>query len=294
MIFTYEKFVNKLNDRIKTDQNFINNLLITIISNPNRYTGVFRLSNAKTKLVQNVTQSREIKFGDFMEDIVTDYISEMGYINLDKNIGFDEEGNALSADQIFELNDTVYLIEQKIRDDHDSTKKRGQYSNFKKKYILLKNSNPQKKVIACMWFIDKSLRKNKKYYITEASKEKVEDVKIYILYGETLFAELFNRIDIWNEIVNYLNRNKNERNSELLNIPDFDTSEEIFEALKYLKELSKLDSAILKNLGYSSNIKSLYNKLISDDDTYVQLRKELFPTEFNINRIKKFDVKERI
>ena len=145
-----------------------------------------------------------------------------------------------------------------------------------------------------MWFIDKSLRKNKKYYITEASKEKVEDVKIYILYGETLFAELFNRIDIWNEIVNYLNRNKNERNSELLNIPDFDTSEEIFEALKYLKELSKLDSAILKNLGYSSNIKSLYNKLISDDDTYVQLRKELFPTEFNINRIKKFDVKERI
>ena len=134
MYFTYEYFVNKLNERIKSDENFYYELLVNVINNPKRYTGVFRLTNAKTKLIQNVTQSHEIKFGDFMEDIVTEYIEKMGYTNISKDIGCDEDGNALSADQVFYKNDTIYLIEQKIRDDHDSTKKRGQYQNFKKKY----------------------------------------------------------------------------------------------------------------------------------------------------------------
>ena len=31
----------------------------------------------------------------------------------------------------------------------------------------------------------------------------------------------------------------------------------------------------------------LYNKLISDNPTYVQLRKELFPTNYNIDIVKK-------
>ncbi len=66
-----------------------------------------------TKLVQNATQSREIKFGDFLENIVTKYIEIMGYINLDKSIGVDDDGNALEADQVFCSGDTIYLIEQK-------------------------------------------------------------------------------------------------------------------------------------------------------------------------------------
>lgn len=125
MILSYEYFINRLNSKVKSDDSFYYDLLITVIKNPNRYTGNFRLSNAKTKLIQNVTQSREIKFGDFMEEIITEYIEKMGYINLSKNIGTDAEGNPLSADQVFKKESTIYLIEQKIRDDHDSTKKRG-------------------------------------------------------------------------------------------------------------------------------------------------------------------------
>ena len=157
MILTYEYFVEKLNAKIKTDADFCYELLNTVIDNPHRYTGIFRLSNAKTKLVQNVTQSREIKFGDFMEEIVTTYIDKMGYENLNKSIGTDEQGNALSADQVFVRDDTVYLIEQKIRDDHDSTKKRGQYDNFRRKYRLLERLYPTKRINATMWFIDDSL-----------------------------------------------------------------------------------------------------------------------------------------
>ena len=125
----YEDFAEELNTKIKPDDSLYYELLITVIKNPKRYTGIFRVSNAKTKLIQNVTQSREIKFGDFMEDIITWYISERGYENLDKNIS-----SELQADQLFRKDNVIYLIEQKIRDDHDSTKKRGQYDNFSKKY----------------------------------------------------------------------------------------------------------------------------------------------------------------
>lgn len=164
MILTYEFFVEKLNEKIKSDADFCYELLKNVIDNPHRYTGIFRLSNAKTKLIQNVTQSREIKFGDFMEDIVTIYIEKMGYNNLNKRIGTDENGDSLNADQVFLGGDTVYLIEQKIRDDHDSTKKRGQYANFKKKFSLLERLYPGNKINATMWFIDGSLVKNKKLF----------------------------------------------------------------------------------------------------------------------------------
>ena len=86
MIITYEDFIFILNSKIKSDDEFFYELLCTVVSNPNRYTGIFRLSSAKTKLIQNVTQSREIKFGDFMEDIITKYIEKIGYKNYTRHL----------------------------------------------------------------------------------------------------------------------------------------------------------------------------------------------------------------
>jgi len=264
MIITYEKFIGLLNKRIKNDdESFIYELLITVVKNPNRYTGIFRLTNAKTKLIQNVTQSQEIKFGDFMEEIVTLYIDLMGYTNLNKSIGTDEEGNALSADQVFIKDNTIYLIEQKIRDDHDSTKKRGQYANFKKKYTLLKKLHPECNINAAMWFIDASFTKNKNYYTKEACAEELSGIDINIFYGGALFSELFNRDDVWNEMCGYLMRNKQERSNEILNIPDFDKSIEVKNAIKKLR-IKEPD---------------LYKKLIFN----VQLRNELFPSGIDMN-----------
>lgn len=269
MILTYEYFVDKLNEKIKTDSDFCYELLNSVIDNPHRYTGVFRLSNAKTKLVQNVTQSREIKFGDFMEDIITTYIAKMGYENLSKNIGVDEQGNALSADQVFIKDDTVFLIEQKIRDDHDSTKKRGQYDNFRKKYRLLERLYPTKKINATMWFIDDSLVKNRKYYLAEKENEITPNREINIYYGEALFDKLFQRLDVWNEIVSYLRTNKLQRNNEVITIPDFDTSDEMLVALRRLKHEKP----------------GKYSKLLSAKAEYIQLRDELFPEGYNFKRI---------
>ena len=261
MMKTYENFVDELNAKIKSDDDFYYELLITVIKNPKRYTGIFRVSNATTKLIQNVTQSREIKFGDFMEDIITWYISEMGYENLDKHIS-----DGLEADQLFRHDREIYLIEQKIRDDHDSTKKRGQYDNFRNKYLRLHEDYSDCEINAVMWFIDESLKKNRRYYLDRAESESETDINIYVLYGKELFTEIFPRQDVWDELCGHLTHNKLDRNDEVLSVPNFDTSPEILRALLRLK----------------AEHESLYTKLISSRPEYVQLRAELFPTGRNI------------
>ncbi len=54
MIISYDKFCNLLFKHIQTREDFFLELLKTAIDNPSRYCGLFRLSNAKTKIVQNI------------------------------------------------------------------------------------------------------------------------------------------------------------------------------------------------------------------------------------------------
>ena len=55
----YEEFKQKLNLQVfGEDINY--EILTKVIENPHRYIGLFRVTNAKTKLIQNITQSCEI------------------------------------------------------------------------------------------------------------------------------------------------------------------------------------------------------------------------------------------
>jgi hypothetical protein len=65
---------------------------------------------------------------------------------------------------LFEKNGKIIFIEQKVRDDHDSSKKRGQIDNFIKKIEILQDKYPNNDIVANFYFIDDSLNKNKKYY----------------------------------------------------------------------------------------------------------------------------------
>lgn len=241
-------------------------ILKTVIENPQRYIGIFRVTSAKTKLIQNITQSCEIKFGDFIENILTEYIADMGYENLDKNLGKDEEGNELSADQVFKNGRNVVLIEQKIRDDHDSTKKRGQYANFVKKIKKLKKIYPSCKIHGIMWFSDDLLKKNKRYYQEEIENNTDLSVKLNVFYGQELFSEFFKNLDCWNELVQHLTQYRKEECKNILNVPDLDTSFEMRNALLKMKR----------------NEPQLLRKLLSNRDEYRKLRAEFFPTAQNI------------
>jgi len=125
----YKVFQNILNKQIFESSK--RDLIEKIAKYPERYIGLFRPTKPKAKILQNLLQSNEIRFGDALEIIFDKYFEELGFKILPKKL--ETENEYLNLDQLFMDEKYIYFIEQKIRDDHDSTKKRGQLSNFEKK-----------------------------------------------------------------------------------------------------------------------------------------------------------------
>ena len=124
----YEDFKQILNRKIFGDQK--RDLIEKISKYPERYIGLFRPTKPKAKIIQNLTQSNEIRFGDAFEILIEEYLKENNFEILNKRFKFNDEN--LNLDQHFKSENKIFFVEQKIRDDHDSTKKRGQTDNFEK------------------------------------------------------------------------------------------------------------------------------------------------------------------
>ncbi|MEG0994672.1 MAG: restriction endonuclease, partial [Bacilli bacterium] len=88
MLLDYDVFEDELEKTIyKNSRSY---LLKKIAENPNRYVGLFRTTSPKMKLMQNITQSHEISFGDFVENIITIYLGNF-YTNLPKSAKYNNE-----------------------------------------------------------------------------------------------------------------------------------------------------------------------------------------------------------
>lgn len=207
-------------------------LIEKIANYPERYTGLFRPTKPKAKIIQNLLQSHEIRFGDAFEILIEEYLQENGFNLLDKR--FADNGDTLEVDQMFANTDTIFFVEQKIRDDHDSTKKRGQIDNFEKKILAILEKYNGSNVEGFFYFIDDSFTKNENFY-TEKIQQLSNDygVNLHLSYGGNLFDAL-GKSQIWNEIIDYLKTWKN-------NIPDlpeinFDKNPQIsFDEIKQLR-----------------------------------------------------------
>ena len=208
-------------------------LLEKIAMHPDRYIGIFRPTKAKAKIIQNLTQSNEIRFGDAFEKIIRDYFEENKYKNLDRDLLLSEE-RRLVLDQLIAQDDKIIFIEQKVRDDHDSTKKRGQVENFVKKIYILTSKYKGKKLQCFFFFVDPSLQKNKKYYETEMKKiSKQYDIEVNLVYGKELFAYL-GLSKSWNKIVIYLKKWRDE----LSDLPEINFDIDAQDTFQEIKDLS--------------------------------------------------------
>lgn len=236
MILEFDYFKSRLNSKLF--ESSYSNLLNKIAESPERYIGIFRPTKPTTKLIQNITQSHEIRFGDALEDIFEKYFEKLGFQLIQKRFRI-ENGEELSIDQLFRKDGTVFLIEQKVRDDHDSTKKKGQFDNFVNKYEAVQARNCDCEIVPIMWFIDDSLVKNRCFYTHEMEKMALDyQCKPYLFYGDKLFAENDGikefPIGMWNEIIEYLERWK----QDLPDMPEinFDRNAEVvFDELKDLR-----------------------------------------------------------
>lgn len=213
--FGYTEFKETLNKHLFGET--LRKLLESLIRSPERFVGLFRPSTPEEKLLQHLTQSREVKFGDAMEEIFRKILIASGLKP------FALPNSQLKCDQLFETEDEgnsqIVLIEQKVRDDHDSSKRKGQFQNFSEKVrALVDSTEPTKSIHAIMYFLDPEMRKNSGYYnkkIEEYKKSKEnnastsERLTVKLLYGEELLSYLFHDVRVqlcasWDDLCKWL------------------------------------------------------------------------------------------
>ncbi|QQW99946.1 restriction endonuclease [Helicobacter pylori] len=245
-------------------------LLENIAENPERYLGIFRPTKPKTKLLQNLLTSHEIKFGEAFEYLIGKYLEEHNFSPLSKKIPYynkdKEKMESLELDQFAEKDNTYYFIDQRMRDDHDGAKKREQIDNFERKLealIYLCGKNIQ----GYFYFIDESLNKNQNYYKEEL--QKLSDgygVPLNLCYGKELFENL-NILQVWDEILNHLARWR----KTLPDLPSLNFDENPSESFQEIKDLAP----------------SVYRKLL-DNDGIFNLVLILFPEQKVLKRLAEY------
>ncbi len=196
------------------------NLIKKLASNPERYLGHFRPTKPRAKLIQNLLQSHEVRFGTAIEEIIRELIAEFGFTNLDRSISIDGKKN-LALDQYFRKRTNYLFIEQKVRDDHDSSKKKGQIENYKAKLEFL-HSKHGNNLTGIMYFLDPSFSKNRSYYqenIVELKKQ--FHVDLHLLYGHELL-DFFGHERVWEELIGWFSEWRDD--FEELPVLDLDAS----------------------------------------------------------------------
>ena len=267
MILEYDFFKSQLNSKLFEDS--YSDLLRKIAENPERYIGLFRPTKPKTKLIQNITQSHEIRFGDALEYIFERYFEACGFRLHTKRFRTADD-TELSIDQLFSKGNILYMIEQKVRDDHDSTKKVGQFDNFENKYFALTQRYDNYTIVPIMWFIDDSLTKNKNYYwgrMESMSKDYGCAPKLY--YGEKMFDTNGGISDfnyaIWQETLLYLERWKDT----LPDMPEVNFDKDAQTVFGEIKDLPPL----------------VYRKLFSNEEIIRQIFPIIFPEGTVLNML---------
>ena len=250
----YETFKNIFDEKIFAKSKA--DLLKKVAEYPDRYVGLFRPTNPEAKLLQNLLQSNEIRFGDAFEDAIKQYFISDGWTPLEQRIT-SSTGDDLNLDQLFIKDGKVLFIEQKVRDDHDSAKKRGQIENFKKKLEALIRLYGDAVTWGFFYFIDPSLVKNRNYYATMLQELEAQyGVTLRVSYGEDMFVQL-DSLHIWFDIM--ANLEKWKRDVPYLPNLNFDTNPE-----ETATELAELKPLVIQ-------------KLFNDERIVEQILPVLFP-----------------
>lgn len=250
----YEKFSEIFQETIfeKSKIDLINKIAFY----PNRYIGLFHPLTRNATIIKILLQSHEIRFGKAFETLIEQYLELINCILLPKNY-VTEMGDKLNIDQCFKIKNKVIFIEQKVRDDHDSTKKRGQIDNFEKKLDLMLKNYKESELVGIFYFIDPDLVKNKKFYkekILQISKD--YNVETHIFYGKELFQYLeYN--DIWDEILNYLKLWKNQ-------IPDLPEKNFDLDAIHSFNEIKNSKPMV-------------FRKILANSELFSEIILTLFP-----------------
>lgn len=227
----YDLFSSILTKKIFEEEKI--DILKRIAKSPERFIVLFRPTKPKAKILQYLLQSREIKMGDALEEVIEKILVSFNFKILPKRVQT-QNGDVLSLDHYFtdENENLYYFIEQKIRDDHDSTKKRGQIDNFERKAALLYDKHGEK-LHSIIYFLDPDLEKNKRYYTEELDRlGKRYGCKFHIFYGKEFFSYL-KHPEMWDNLIDWLKRWKDS----LPDLPEINFDTDPHTTFNEIKEL---------------------------------------------------------
>ncbi|MCS6958345.1 MAG: hypothetical protein RMK75_07840 [Aquificaceae bacterium] len=228
-----DDIITILNDAIFSKDKY--ELLRKIVDNPERFTGLLRPTKPYGKVIQFLLQSHEIKFENALQKVIGYAIEQLGYnVEMEKEYKLNNE--PLVIDMIISKDRTI-IVEMKIRDDHDSTKKRGQISNFERKIEAFISHNPETKVESVLYFVDPTIRKNEAFYRKALSDiSRFYTIDTHLLYGGELF-EFLGRVDVWHSIVECLKLWK----KTIPDLPNVDYDSDVNDTVNILRSLSLAD-----------------------------------------------------
>lgn len=240
---------------------------------PERIVGFLRFQGVKQKVVQFLTQSLEIKTGDMLEEFFTDLLG-FHYTNLTKNV------NGYKCDQLFQKIEngitTIYLIEQKIRDDHDSSKKNGQVENFENKINELRSIYPNAQIRGYEWFIDESFKKYPDFYKNKFNAFKTGKEAWFdggVFYGGDLINTLCGT-GTWDRFVEAYNVVKREYVSDIgLIINDYDFDNDPLDVVfPFFNKKRKKGLKIFFDVGYEEVRASLFSGGVMEEKLNTHFR----------------------
>jgi len=196
-----------MNEYIPSD--FIESTIKKLADNPERLIGVLHANTFELGSITSFGYSRNNSFGNAIEGVFNEIVKLNGwksqptkYIlsNYQLNTPIPSGKKSLAIDQVFSHEDTIVFIEQKIRDDHDTSKWKGQWDNFELKLRVLTEIYSKKDVIGVMWMIDDNFHRNEENY--RVMIKNLEDhlrKNALLCYGEKI-DDIFNSLDGKNQL----------------------------------------------------------------------------------------------
>lgn len=198
-----ESLQRDMNEYVPT--NFVESTLNKLAETPERLLGVLHANSFQMGSLVSFGYSRNNSYGNAIEKVFSSIIKDNGW-NIEPtkykledydlhnlSISIPRNKKSIAVDQVFS-NDSYYVfIEQKIRDDHDTSKAPGQWANYELKFRILNEIIKHKTVIGIMWMIDDNFDRNKSFYSNDEHMGKMQKEfpkQNFLLYGKQIDDKL--------------------------------------------------------------------------------------------------------
>ncbi|WP_027120377.1 HpyAIV family type II restriction enzyme [Mycoplasmopsis lipofaciens] len=238
-------------------------LLMKLIDAPYRYISLLNPFNFKTKMEQSFLRTQENTYYKFLKEIAEYFLIQYQYELLDNNIQIHRPINEnefetvklkpqlLFTDQEKNLN-VVWI---KKRDTYSASKAVEIFEKFVQNIKDIQFGYKEYKIKGFIWFIDNEFHLNENYYLSQIDSN-LDQLNLKIVYSSDFLAHFDHKSD-WEQIEQHMYSFKQKDYNFLLEMPNLDTDSETLE--------------FMINMSNSS-----WEKLISNDDIYLNIRNKIF------------------